>query len=120
MKTYPIRYHYRNKDDTDKDFILKRMSAIPDDLKHEVSETYEGIYKNGSGDCRRLANEYLHNIASEYRDKPIDQRALNGQYGHSDHLVKKKVKPEFSDSGVKKKQPVPGRKTIEGFINNEY
>lgn len=120
IKTYPIHYFCRGAQDSDKDIILKLMRAIPSHLKHEVSETYEGIYKDGSGDCRRLANEYLHNIAKEYRDKPIEKTVENGNYGHLDHLVKPETKPEHTDSGVKKKDHKPGRKTIEGFVRGDY
>lgn len=117
-KTYPIMYHYRSKEDSDKNFILNRMRVIPDDLKNEVSETYEGIYKNGLGDCRRLANEYLHSVAKEYRDKPLNQNMANGCYNHLPE--KKEVKPKFTSSGTKKKLTKPGRKTILGYIEGQY
>ena len=59
-KSYPIMYHYTNSVDNDKKFILDRMRAIPKPLKNGVSNQYERIYQDGLGDCRRLANEYLH------------------------------------------------------------
>lgn len=117
MKTYPIMYYYRSREDSDRDFILKRMGAIPSALKHEVSETYEGIYKKGLGDCRRLANEYLHAIAKEYRDKPLSQSMPNGCYNHLPE--KKEVKKQFTNSGTKRKD-TPGRKTIIGFIEGKH
>jgi len=115
-KTYPIMYYCRGEAETDKYFILERMRAIPGDLKDEVSERYEAIYKRGLGDCRRLANEYLHSVAKEYRDKTLNQNMENGNYGHLPE--KKEVKKTFTNSGTKQKETKPGRKTILGFIES--
>jgi len=68
-KKGPIRYHYRGRDNTDGTFIKLRMAVIPDHLKHDVSEHYEGLYGKGSQQERREANTYLHELAKKYRDK---------------------------------------------------
>lgn len=59
-------YYYQRREESDRDWILVRMRAIPDYKKQEVADRYEKLYlteKNG----RRAANTYLQNIASEYR-----------------------------------------------------
>lgn len=73
-KTYPIMYYQRGKE-SDKKFILQRMSVIPDDLKHEVSEQYERVYGNGSHVNRKAANVWLNDEAMKYKRCENDVRA---------------------------------------------
>jgi hypothetical protein len=53
---------------SDINWILKKMRAIPEDRRREVTNHYEQLLKFNDG-CsgRREANEYLDAVASEYR-----------------------------------------------------
>lgn len=66
--TMPRFYYYRGRSGSDRNFIEKRMSVIPDHRKHEVALEYERLYLHKSSvSARKAANEYLHGIAREYR-----------------------------------------------------
>ena len=65
---YPLFYHYSNFG-SDRDFVLARMAVIPDNLQQEVSDEYDKLFRSKDPDRRKKANEYLHSIASKYRNK---------------------------------------------------
>ena len=65
--TYPLWYHHRGK--SDRDWIFQRMAVIPKSKQQEVAEEYERLFLRSKPNGRRPANEYLHKIASYYRDK---------------------------------------------------
>ena len=62
---YPKIWFYRSRNNNQTKFIMSRMAVIPENLKREVSDTYERIYKGGAG--MKQANEYLHAEAIKYR-----------------------------------------------------
>lgn len=66
MLDMPRLYHYRSRRDSDMRGIRKRMAAIPDERKHEVSIEYERIFGDGTYESRREANRYLDNEARKY------------------------------------------------------
>jgi len=64
LPIYPIRYFY-NRSASDRDFILKRMRAIPEDKQQEASDKYEKLFTSSG---RKEANTFIHNLAVKYRD----------------------------------------------------
>lgn len=64
---YPLFYHQIGKD-SDRDWILSRMAAIPEERKSEVAREYERLFLGGIPGNRKEANTYLHNEAVKYRD----------------------------------------------------
>lgn len=67
LPIYPPIYHY-SKFSSDRDFILKRMRAIPKDKQQEIADKYGTIFRLGNKESRRKANEFLHSVAVHYRD----------------------------------------------------
>lgn len=66
----PKFYHYRGKAGSDRDWIMKRMAAIPKERQAAVAQEYERRYLNkNTGFGRKLANEYLQGVAAEYRNQ---------------------------------------------------
>lgn len=62
---YPKFYYQRGKE-SDRDWILSRMSYIPESQKEMVSEKYEELFLSGRGG-RKEANTYLQGVATEFR-----------------------------------------------------
>ncbi len=72
---YPRFYHSRGKD-SDKKFVLGRMSAIPLERKAEVSARYELIYLDKENPDRRgHANTYLQGEMRKYVKKKNNDEA---------------------------------------------
>jgi len=67
-KEYPLWY-FNKRGDSDKQFVLDRMFFIPDELKEQVSDKYENIYRDNKPDFRGRANKYLHNEAIKHKEK---------------------------------------------------
>ena len=65
-RDYPLFYHQIHGA-SDRDWILKRMAAIPADRKNEVSCEYERLFLSQVPGNRKAANTYLHNEAKKYR-----------------------------------------------------
>ena len=61
---FPLFYHYR-KGASDRRWIEKRMSWVPESKRFEVSREYERLYKSMG---RKQANEFIHDLAKEYRE----------------------------------------------------
>ena len=60
---YPIWY-FNKKPNSDKDFILARMSVIPVNHKKNIADRYERIYQNKkTNGNRKRANTFLNKIA---------------------------------------------------------
>lgn len=66
---YPHLYYQRGST-SDKKFVLSRMAVIPQDLKEQVSREYMAFQPVLGGEHRRKANEWLHELASKYRNTP--------------------------------------------------
>lgn len=64
--TMPTMYHCSGRG-SDREWINIRMRAIPKDKQKDVADEYYRIYLSGTRQSRRMANEYLQNVASEYR-----------------------------------------------------
>ncbi len=64
---YPLFYYYK-KGVSDRDWMLSRMSVIPNDRKKEVSNKYTKLFLSGKSSARKDANTYLHNEAVKFRD----------------------------------------------------
>lgn len=67
LPIYPLRYFY-GRWRSDRDFILKRMRAIPAEKQQEIADRYEEIFLSDDPDSRKKANEFLHDVAAKYRD----------------------------------------------------
>ena len=124
-KDYPTKYFCRGaggtKEKSDKWLVLDNMSYIPAEIKEQVSNDYEKIFGDGINGKRQKANDFLLNLANEFYGTPADELSVNGCYGQLIDNVKSKIdKKTYTDSGVKKKPKVKGRKTIIGFIDGEY
>lgn len=65
----PRFYHYRGKNESDRSWIAARMAVIPKDKQQEVALEYEKKFSAKNRTGRRIANEYLHAVASEYRNQ---------------------------------------------------
>ncbi len=67
---YP-RHYFGRTDESDLRFIMRCMRQIPGhpkQLKHFVSLHYEHLYQSTTtGDRRRVANTWLHDVAKAYR-----------------------------------------------------
>lgn len=64
------KFYYYRRGVSDRNFIEVRMAHIPPSKQKEVADRYEQLYlKNKLG--RKAANEYLHGVASEYRNKRL-------------------------------------------------
>ncbi|PST68896.1 hypothetical protein [Shewanella algae] len=68
--TFPRLYHYRGGT-SDRSFIAERLRVIPDADLHWVCGEYERRYMAGRGnrDSRRDANTWLHEYATQYRNR---------------------------------------------------
>ena len=124
-KDYPTKYFCRGaggtKEKSDKWLVLDNMSYIPAEIKDQVSNDYEKIFGDGRDGRRQKANDFLLNLANEFYGTPADELSVNGCYGQLIDNVKSKIdKKTYTDSGVKKKPKVEGRKTIIGFIEGKY
>lgn len=64
LPIYPKFWHQRGKD-SDRDWILVRMRAIPAVEQQKVADEYERLLFDGG---RKAANTYLHQTAVKYRD----------------------------------------------------
>ena len=62
-REYPLHWYARGGN-SDKRFVMQRMSVIPASLKHQVSLEYEKLIHS---DSRKAANTYLNEIALMYR-----------------------------------------------------
>jgi len=60
----PKFYHYRNKNESDRDWVLHRMTYIPIEIQEEVANNYEKLFL-AAGGGRRAANTYLNYTAKE-------------------------------------------------------
>ena len=70
MKEYPLYYYHRRQiKESDKDFVLARMAAIPKEHKDKVSNRYERIFRDNKGNNRKRANTFLHKVAKSFRNK---------------------------------------------------
>ena len=67
---YPKFYHQRGKE-SDRDWVLSRMSAIPEHHQQRISDEYEKIYLKGGRAARKLANRYLNDVAREFHNDKI-------------------------------------------------
>jgi len=94
-KTYPIMYFYSGGE-SDKKFILQRMSVIPDELKHEVSEEYERIYGAGGHVNRKAANIWLNDEALKYKRCENDVRAKATELVEMEVNAHKSKREEFN------------------------
>ena len=66
----PKFYHYRNKNESDKDWILSRMCRIPPAHQSQVAREYEAKYLAGTrATGRRAANTYLQAVAKEFYEQ---------------------------------------------------
>lgn len=65
---YPLWYHNK-KGENDLKWILQRMAVIPKSKQQEVADQYERLFIKNKPFGRKPANEYLHSVAVEYRDK---------------------------------------------------
>lgn len=63
---YPKFYYYRPWE-SDRDWMLSRMSVIPKNRKLEVSNKYTKLFLSGKSSARKDANTYLHNEAIKYK-----------------------------------------------------
>jgi hypothetical protein len=66
MKMLYPKFYYQRGRVSDRDWVLGRMSIIPEDKKQSVCDEYEKLFLSGKGG-RKLANTYLNGIAKEYR-----------------------------------------------------
>lgn len=66
----PHFYHYRNKNDSDRDWIESRMKYIPPQHQKRVSERYVNIFLSKKGSAsRKEANEYLQAEAKKFYEE---------------------------------------------------
>lgn len=70
-KSYPLFYYSRGCDPRDKYrsdlvFVLQRMKYIPEPLKHDVSNVYDGIMLSGDLHARKLAKVWLNAVALQF------------------------------------------------------
>ncbi len=112
-KEYPIKYHYRNKNDSDKQFILDRMAWIPKELKDSISNQYEKLYSDGKNNGRGIANSFLHEVSKKYKTAPCDPQTVNGFYGQLLDMTDSDRKAVFTNSGTKSKGNYKGPSIIE-------
>jgi len=63
---YPLYYFYR-KNESDKGFVLARMSVIPGKYKQRVCDRYDALFRGESS--RKKANTYLHRVARWFRGR---------------------------------------------------
>ncbi len=112
-KEYPTKYHYRNKNDSDKKFILTRMAWIPKELKDSISNQYEKLYSVGKNNGRRIANNFLHEVAKKYKTAPCDPQTVNGFYGQLLDMTENDRKEVFTSSGTSSKGNYKGPSIIE-------
>lgn len=93
----PKWYFYRGHCN-DLDFIKARMSHIPKEKQQSVSDEYERLFCDGQPVAkaagRKKANEYLHNIAKQYRQ----ERSPDALERHKQQMI------EMSDTKKKVKQ----------------
>lgn len=71
--SYPKFYFHRGGV-SDKRFVMQRMAVIPADppiIRHEISREYEARFVDGTGNRRKEANEWLNQVALNYRDGKI-------------------------------------------------
>ncbi|WP_372941735.1 hypothetical protein [Shewanella sp.] len=68
-RDYPLFWSREKNADgkTDIEWILKKMRFIPKSMRHEVSEEYVRLFFSDKANGRKLANTYLHGIASQFR-----------------------------------------------------
>jgi hypothetical protein len=116
-KTYPIRYHYRNQADSDKNFILQRMVFIPEHIKDRVSNEYERLFGSGSRDERKAANTYLNDEAKKFHNER-SASSLDAHREKMESMTKSNQVIKVDSASIK--PPVAGRKTIAGFIEGKY
>lgn len=64
----PLFYHGRLKGNSDKHWIMGRMSFIPEDKQQEIAEEYSRIYQSEKVMARKKANTWLDGVAREYRE----------------------------------------------------
>ncbi|MBM7070896.1 hypothetical protein JQC92_02420 [Shewanella sp. 202IG2-18] len=62
-RSYPLHWYARGGN-SDKRFVMQRMSVIPKELKHQVSIEYEKLIHSKG---RKAANFYLNDAATMYR-----------------------------------------------------
>lgn len=72
MKSYPLFYYSRGSDPRDKTrsdliFVLQRMKCVPEPLKHDVSNVFDGIMLSGDVHARALAKLWLNAVALQFR-----------------------------------------------------
>ena len=71
---YPI-FYFNKKPNSDKDFILKRMSVIPLEHKRKIADRYEIIYqKPTTTNNRKRANTFLNKLAKYFYNKTTSRR----------------------------------------------
>lgn len=64
LPIYPIRY-FCNRYGSDRDFIIKRMYAIPEDKQQKASDEYDKLFTRKG---RKDANTFIHELAVKYRE----------------------------------------------------
>ena len=67
LEIYPKFYHCK-KGVSDRDWMLSRMTVIPENKKMEVSRNYTKLFLSGENSARKNANTYLNNEAKKYRE----------------------------------------------------
>ena len=67
LEIYPKFYHCK-KGVSDRDWMLSRMTVIPENKKTEVSRNYTKLFLSGENSARKNANTYLNNEAKKYRE----------------------------------------------------
>lgn len=105
----PILYYYYDKDDSDQDRIIECIKVIPEKLRREVSDEYEKLVKPNDGySGRRVANEYLDGIASQYR---VERKPRNP-------MVREiKLKPKVEAPQAKRRRLLS--KAQENFVSDK-
>lgn len=103
---YPHRYYARGKI-SDRKFVLSRMSVIPEDMKYAVSMRYMSFEPVKGGDNRRMANTWLHEDASKYRNTPRESTVK----------VEDKA-PESTQAALKQKVDVIVPEKPKGFLDS--
>ncbi len=61
----PERYHYCDDEDSDRNWIMFRMGAIPKNEQANVAHEYTRLYLSGK-DGRKTANTYLSKTVKKY------------------------------------------------------
>lgn len=89
------------------------MAWIPKELKDSISNQYEKLYSSGKNNGRRIANNFLHEVAKKYKQAPCDPQTVNGFYGQLAEMTESDRIEVFTSSGTKSTGKYKGPSIIE-------